>query len=935
MIKNSIYLFVLLISINFCSAQSRRQEEVITNVYAAKETTNTSAPDSIHYYIVNFKGGALRPLTGYQIVKRLSLNLYIVSSAKNIVADESISSAVYASSLWKATDDLAGLTISKPNSKKLITLVVKQINKGVVDRIARFADISSVSGNNITIKIRLSQLPILLNDGNITFATPVRKAYAELSIPNLDLGVNAISAIADKFPGINGAGINVSLKEDSYDDSDLDLLGRSFGAAAKSANTSSHANIMATLLGGNGNSYIKGLGAAPAVKFTSSDFARLLPDSNSYFTNFHISLQNHSYGTGIENYYGIEALAYDQQLFENDTLVHVFSSGNIGTSTPADGLYNGVTGVANLSGTFKQAKNVLVAGGTGRTNVTEALSSSGPTYDGRVKPELVADGEDGTSGAAALTSGTIALLQQAYKKQYHRMPASALLKSVLINSADDLGLPAVDFKTGYGKLNALEAMRTITDGRFQTGVLKNQQQQTYLITVPPNCGMLKVSLAWNDPPASLNAPFALINDLDLSVKTAAGVNFLPWTLSSYPNTDSLQQPAIRKKDTINNTEQVTLTTPPPGVYTIVVNAGRVSNGTQTYHVAYQTKQANHFEWTYPSGNNQLFAAEDNYLRWESYYSTSGGKLSVSYDHGNTWQPIENVVLAGGFYKWSAPDSFSQAILKMTINGEDYLSPEFTLTKPLSLNVGFNCTDRTLLHWSPQPGALYYNVYTIKDNILQSLITVKDTSVIIPAQQQASKYFAVSALGNGFEGLKSFTIDATAQGVGCYVKTLLADITTNSKILLTLSLGSVLNLKDITWEKQTGAAIYKTIGATSVDNSLNYQFTDPDPKNGINYYRAKINSNDGQTIYSELASAVLLGTNQFTIYPNPVYTQVNILAGELNTYEFKMYDTMGLLRLSKTFNGLQNAIPVNLIPGTYISTISLNGTILYKGKIVKL
>ena len=280
--------------------------------------------------------------------------------------------------------------------------------------------------------------------------------------------------------------------------------------------------------------------------------------------------------------------------------------------------------------------------------------------------------------------------------------------------------------------------------------------------------------------------------------------------------------------------------------------------------------------------------------------------------------------------------FTQAILKLTVNGGDHISQEFTLSKPLTLNVGYNCTDGTLLHWNPQPGATRYTIYSIKDNILQPLTTTTDTTIIIPVAMQTSKYFAVSAQGLGFEGIKSYTIDATTQGVGCYIKSLLAAVTDDQKIVLNLSVGSVVNLKDITWEKLTGPDKYQAIGSTSVSSTaLSYQFTDTAPKKGINYYRAKLGTTDGKIIYSDNASAVLLQTDQFTLYPNPVSTQLNILSGDLKDYELKLYDSMGVLRFTKTFNGLQNNIPVKLIPGTYVCTIGLKGTILFKTKIIKL
>ncbi len=900
----------------------------------ASPKAQTLKTDSLQYYII--KVNQPSRLKNINLVKRVSYNYYIASSRAAITPTENITSATPANALWKADDNLALLNSTHPNTTKVINLVLKKQSATILFEISRYGTIVSTNGNIINLKIKLNQLSALLEQPHVAFAGLDRKPHPELIIDDLDLGANNISAVADNFTDINGSGINVSVKEERYDEDDLDLLGRSFASGTPAPNNSGHATIMATLIGGNGNSFIKGKGAAPAVKFTSADFARLLPDTITAFKTFNISLQNHSYGTGIENYYGIEAEAYDKQVYENDDIVHVFSSGNIGTTTPATGVYSGIANMANLSGTFKQAKNVLVVGGTGRTGVPEALSSAGPAYDGRVKPELVADGEDGTSGAAALTSGAVALLQQAYKKQFATMPSSALIKAILINSADDIGVAAVDHKTGYGKLNALEAVRTITDSRFKTGSVSNNAQTGHQITVPENCNQLKVSLAWNDAPAQLNAPYALINDLDLSVTTPAGATLLPWGLSTYPLADSLLKPAKRQRDTLNNTEQVTLQNPPAGMYTINIKGSRVTQGQQVFYVAYQGKLNNQFEWTAPSGRNEFLANEDNYLRWQSTYSNTTGDLSISYDHGFTWQVLANgVSLSSNNYQWATPNKFTQAMVKMRIASQDYISNEFTVSSPLTLRVGYNCTSGTLLHWNAQPGATGYVIYTIKDDILPKLTTSTDTSIVIPTDLQTSKYFSVSAQGNGFEGVKSITTDVTTQGVGCYVRTLLAEVKDNKTIELSLQVGSTLNLKTITWEKLTGTNQYTPLGTSNVLNGiLDYNFNDASPKKGINYYRAKLTTADGTAINSELASAILLQSNQFTLFPNPVNTQLTILSGEAADYEFKLYDAMGKLSLTKTFNGLENTLPINVYPGVYTSVITQKGKIIYTTKIVK-
>jgi hypothetical protein len=934
MVKKSLCFLLVFLCFKLALAQKPMSDKAIAGLYKGATVARLlNANNNFNYYLVKFKEPAKADIKKLRLVKRVSYNFYVVASAADLSADKNILDATPVNSLWKATDNLLLLLQKHPSRSQSVDLSVTSRSDSVITAIKKYGEITAQTANIVTLNIALQHLPDLLQQPYVIFANVTRKAHAELVINDIDLGINQISAIADNYPAINGSGINIGIKEQRYDN-DLDLLGRSFNSFKAADITSGHATIMATLIGGNGNSYILGLGTAPKVRFTSSDFARLLPDSTAIFKAFDIGVQNHSYGTGIENYYGAEAVAYDQQVMENDSITHVFSSGNIGTSAPATGVYNGITGVANLSGTFKQAKNVLVVGGTDRTGVAEDLSSAGPAYDGRIKPELVANGEDGTSGAAALVSGTVVLLQQAYKMQTGQLPSSALIKSVLINSADDIGLPAVDHKTGYGQLNALEALRTINEDRFKKGSVSSEQQADYTITVPAGNSEFKVSLAWNDPPAVLNAPTALVNDLDLSVTTPNGQTLLPWTLSSYPSLDSLLQPAVRKRDTLNNTEQVTLQNPAAGNYIIHVKGAKVASGSQTFYIAHQAVAANSFEWTYPAGRDQLFATEENYLRWQSSFSTASGQLSVSYDHGATWKAISNITLKDKYYDWTAPDAFTTAMLKMDINGQVFTSKEFVISKPLNLEVGYNCTDGTLLHWKAQAGSKGYVVYTIKDNLLQQFTNVTDTTIIIPAQQQATSYFAVSAQGDGFEGIKSLTIDATAQGVGCYIKTLLANVVNNT-IVLDLQIGSVVNLKSITWEKQTGVNTYATLGTTTVSSALAYQFIDVNPKKGIQYYRAKLITNDGKIIYSDLADATFLQNSQFTIYPNPVSTQVNILSGDINDYEFKLYDAGGRLNLDKAINELQNSFQLNLNPGVYIYVIMLKGKIVYQGKLIKI
>ena len=96
-------------------------------------------------------------------------------------------------------------------------------------------------------------------------------------------------------------------------------------------------------------------------------------------------------------------------------------------------------------------------------------SSRGPAADGRIKPDICAQGTNvystypnytyqtisGTSMACPGISGVLAQLYQAYKQTNNgNNPPSALMKCILLNTADDIGNPGPDFKHGWGVANS-------------------------------------------------------------------------------------------------------------------------------------------------------------------------------------------------------------------------------------------------------------------------------------------------------------------------------------------------------------------------------------------------------------------------------------------------------------------------------------------------
>ncbi len=137
-------------------------------------------------------------------------------------------------------------------------------------------------------------------------------------------------------------------------------------------------------------------------------------------------------------------------------VVTITSAGNEGNSSwfyitaPADGI------------------NTLGIGAVNSDNEVASFSSRGPSFDGRVKPDVVAQGvnvygalagsfngygtANGTSVSAPIASGVAALLLSA-----HPHLLNSQVRNILFETADNSKTP--DYERGYGLLSALDAVQ--------------------------------------------------------------------------------------------------------------------------------------------------------------------------------------------------------------------------------------------------------------------------------------------------------------------------------------------------------------------------------------------------------------------------------------------------------------------------------------------
>lgn len=772
-----------------------------------------------------------------------------------------------------------------------------------------------------------AQLQLLLASPLVQFVdAPNRTAHEERRLDRANPVVNGVAAVHRQYPALTGEGLTVSVKENLFDPTDIDFQGRVVDVATSSAPVSEHASVMATLIAGGGNSAPTGKGVAWQARLTPADYANLLPDNLTDLNRRGVSVQNHSYGTGIENYYGLESRAYDAQARQNPALLHVFSSGNSGNLAPDTGRYEGLSAVANLTGQFKMSKNTLSVGATNAQGVVAPLSSRGPAYDGRVKPELVAFGDDGSSDAAALVSGVSLLAQQAYRNLNGGvLPPSSLVKAALLNSADDTGRPEVDFESGFGQVDALGTVRTMLDGRYRTGTIGQGQTERFQVMPPLGARKLKVTLVWTDPEAAANASQALVNDLDLEVfmvdyRSIRTGRYLPWTLSAYPNLDSLRLPARRRADHSNNAEQVTLATEDSVYYRIFVRGFNVTAGPQAFSVVYEFEQE--FDWLNPLKIRGLQAGATEQLAWQWAGPSTTARLEYKPLGTNNWQLINpSLDLSQRSYAWPVPDNIAAPVqLRLVTPDTIYVSDTVAVARALELQVGYACPEEGLLYWNRVPGATGYQVYRLGTTHLQPFQLTTDTTLVLTkAQQNTASHYAVEPVLGPVRGTRSITLDLANTGLNCYIQSFVPRQLVADTVRLQLELGSTFRLQLIELQRRVQGE-FQPVQIIRPAFALSTPFTDLTAAPGLNEYRVRLQDTNGRVFYSDVEKVYLVRPNDLLVFPVPVVAgeALHVVGEPEVPLHLRLFDSLGRLVREATVEGTINNFDTSgLRSGVYL------------------
>ena len=354
-------------------------------------------------------------------------------------------------------------------------------------------------------------------------------------------------------------------------------------------------------------------------------------------------------GDTIDNKFGLydqdaqiwDSIAYNAPLY----LIAKAGGNNRGETGPAVGqpywrmnssgtfinAGNRPAGISDNSGfntiaTYGIAKNILTLGAVnpipgGYTKPSDVVladfSSLGPSGDGRIKPDVVADGVNvlssistadnaydiysGTSMATPATAGSSFLLQEYYQKLHGgTFMRSATLKGLLIHTTDEAGnAPGPDYSFGWGLINMKRAASVITSDNtdhsqqiVEAALNGTTPSATYTITASGKMPVV-ATLCWTDPPGVpvnvtasvknfVDTGRKLINDLDLRiVDNSTSTTYFPWTLDR-----TKPGAAAKKADNIrDNVEKVELgdSLVPGRTYMITVtHKGSLQRGQQAY-----------------------------------------------------------------------------------------------------------------------------------------------------------------------------------------------------------------------------------------------------------------------------------------------------------------------------------------------------------------
>ena len=497
-------------------------------------------------------------------------------------------------------------------------------------------------------------------DGDIPIYYDIKNVNAAIS--------TGADLVRDTAPyNLNGLGLTAGVWDQAKVSTTTPEFSGRLRIADSSGKFSFHATHCAGTIGALG-ARADAIGMAPAVNIDSYDWfndaSEMAATASATATDGRLMISNHSYGTltgwavvrGQRIFYGLDGDNQEARGFGQyssrarswDEIVHnapfylpFKSAGNDrNDNAPPDGgdfRFSNATNIFQYSAAVHPlkdggadgydsithigiAKNIMTVGAANDAvngglrdpsrSTISSLSGFGPADDGRIKPDIVANGVglmspsiegqtavvavdnyrslSGTSMSSPNAAGSAVLIQEAAQEAGSFLRASAL-KGLIIHTADDLGRPGPDYSYGWGLMNAKAAIDLIRDDaqspsnqRLSDVMLVQGATETIQLD-HDQAGPIRATICWTDPAGTSSSGFdnrtpALVNDIDLRIRRVGGSTTLPYRL----NVNNPTSNATRSDNTVDNTEQVYTANAAAGTYEITIShKGNLSGGSQT------------------------------------------------------------------------------------------------------------------------------------------------------------------------------------------------------------------------------------------------------------------------------------------------------------------------------------------------------------------
>ncbi len=402
--------------------------------------------------------------------------------------------------------------------------------------------------------------------------------------------------------GLDGSNIKVGIVDEGQ--AKRDHVEFKEGAVSRVKNRvgkgslSLHTTHVAGIIAAKGvDSYARGMANEAIIYNYSYQDAYFASALNSLYNKDKILVSNHSYGFTDRadlGSYNSDASSEDSVIYNNPYITMFVAAGNDrGRSGYADtGI---IKGAAN-------AKNIITVGALNSNSSDVAYySSSGPTNDGRIKPDLSVGGSSiystssdggyaymsGTSMATPAALGLATLVMQEYKNLTECGNGGCdmrvdLLKAVLLNTAVDKGSSGPDIYAGFGMIDAKKAVdvvKTIDEDlqKVKMDSIARGGVKEYSF-YKQSSGKFKVTISWVDIAGNSAGGRTLVNDIDCYlVNTESGDKYYPYVLSGLNIT--------KGENHVDNTEQIEVDNLPVGEYKLVVSGKNLQSSKSDFAIA--------------------------------------------------------------------------------------------------------------------------------------------------------------------------------------------------------------------------------------------------------------------------------------------------------------------------------------------------------------